>query len=263
MKKPHLKFLSHDVNLPLADREHSHPYWQLEYVAGGVPVQLVDAGGGRTEVSPRMFVLIPPLTPHRFIRAGGGTETYSFKFTFETESGFAREIRFYPATPPFFSWLAEEVERMFSGTGSLRQRDLLLEYLLMALLHYVSQDEPAAPGEPMLFSRLYDLVHSRGREMNVSLAAEELSMTRSQLKYRFLCESRNAPDRNAGTSVKRYLDRLLAELIDDYLNYSALTIGEIARATRFPDIYSLSHFYKRMRKTAPTRPRNGDSSPAE
>ena len=30
-----------------------------------------------------------------------------------------------------------------------------------------------------------------------------------------------------------------------------LSIGEIARATRFPDIYSMSHFYKRLRGRSP------------
>ena len=107
--------------------------------------------------------------------------------------------------------------------------------------------------ESPLFSRLYDLVHARGREVNVFLAAEELKMSVSKLKFRFVCESRNAPERNAGSSVKKYLDILLLDLIEDYLKYSALSIGEIARATRFSDIYSLSHFYKRMRGRAPTR----------
>lgn len=107
--------------------------------------------------------------------------------------------------------------------------------------------------ESPLFSRLYDLVHARGREVNVFLAAEELKMSVSKLKFRFVCESRNAPERNAGSSVKKYLDILLLDLIEDYLKYSALSIGEIVRATRFPDIYSLSHFYKRMRGRAPSR----------
>ena len=260
MEKPHLKFLSHDVNQSLADREHSHPYWQLEYVAGRLPVQIRERSGQSHEVSPGVFVLIPPLTPHRFIRAGEGTETYSFKFTFDPEPTYAGEIRFYAASQPFFSWIAEQVEHWFAGTCSVRQRNLLLEYLLMDLLHYVFQGEPVGGGEPRLFTRLYDLVHSRGREVNVSLAADELRLTVSQLKYRFLCESRKAPGRNAATSVKRYLDGLLAELIDDYLQYSTLSIGEIARATRFPDLCSLSHFYKRMRGRAPTHSgRSGDS----
>ena len=253
MKKPQLKFLSHDVNLSLSDREHSHPYWQLEYVAGGAPVAICDGSGKRRELPPRTFVLIPPLTPHRFIRSGEGTETCSFKFTFEAESVFSREIRLYSASQPFFEWVAGQMEHLFAGSCSVLQRNLLLEYLLMDLLHFVFQGTPAAGGESPLFSRLYDLVHSRGREVNVSLAAEELNLTVSQLKYRFLCESRNAPERKAGTSVKRYIDGLLAELIEDYLKYSALTIGEIAKATRFPDIYSLSHFYKRMRGRAPTQ----------
>ena len=33
MKKPVLKFCSHDVNQTLADRLHAHPYWQMEYIA--------------------------------------------------------------------------------------------------------------------------------------------------------------------------------------------------------------------------------------
>ena len=81
------------------------------------------------------------------------------------------------------------------------------------------------------------------------VAAEELNLTVSQLKYRFAgeCAKAGLPDRSA----KHYIDRLLTELIESYLEYSMFSIGEIARATRFPDIYSMSHFYKRLRGRSP------------
>ena len=251
MKKPVLKFCSHDVNQALVDRLHAHPYWQMEYIAGKSSIRLCDRNGECGEVPPGVFVLIPPLTPHRFLRSGKGTESYSLKFIWEAEAP-GQEIHRYSVSQVFFAWSAVNLIRIFSGSFPVRQRNLFLEYLLMNILHFTMAGEPCDVRESPLFSRLYDLVHARGREVNVSLAAEELKMSVSQLKYRFVCESRNAPERNAGSSVKKYLDTLLLELIEDYLKYSALSIGEIARATRFPDIYSLSHFYKRMRGRAPT-----------
>lgn len=81
MKKPVLKFCSHDVNQTLADRLHAHPYWQMEYIAGKSSIRLCDRNGECGEVRPGVFVLIPPLTPHRFLRSGKGTESYSLMYS--------------------------------------------------------------------------------------------------------------------------------------------------------------------------------------
>lgn len=112
MKKPVLKFCSHDVNQTLADRLHAHPYWQMEYIAGKSSIRLCDRNGECGEVRPGVFVLIPPLTPHRFLRSGKGTESYSLKFTWDAEAP-GREIHRYSVSQVFFAWSAENLIRIF------------------------------------------------------------------------------------------------------------------------------------------------------
>ncbi len=82
MEKPVLKFWSHDLNRPLVDKVHTHPYWQMEYIIQGAGTRVFDRNDMPVELKNGMFVLIPPLVPHRFSRIGTGTETCSFKFTF-------------------------------------------------------------------------------------------------------------------------------------------------------------------------------------
>lgn len=248
MEKPVLKFWSHDLNRPLVDKVHTHPYWQMEYIVRGGGTRVFDRNDAPVELKNGMFVLIPPLVPHRFARIGEGTETCSFKFTFAGGNP-QGDILLYSGELPFFRWTGGEVERLIAAPLPVLERNRLLEYLLMNILDCTSAASPESENETPLLSRLRDLVHSRGRELNVCVAAEELNLTVSQLKYRFAgeCAKAGLPDR----SVKRYIDRLLTELIESYLEYSMLSIGEIARATRFPDIYSMSHFYKRLRGRSP------------
>lgn len=120
-----------------------------------------------------------------------------------------------------------------------------MEYLLMDLLFELFRESGNPRPEPDLPTRLNQLVQTRGREINVQIAAMELGMTVSQLKYQFRRES------PSGCGLKKFLDEVLASLIENYLEYSKLSIGEIARAVRFPDIYSMSHFYRRIRGRPP------------
>ena len=220
----------------------------MEYIIQGAGTRVFDRNDMPVELKNGMFVLIPPLVPHRFSRIGTGTETCSFKFTFSGGNP-EGDILLYSGELPFFRWLGGEAERLVAAPLPVLERNRLLEYLLMNILDCTSAASPESADETPLLSRLRDLVHSRGRELNVCVAAEELNLTVSQLKYRFAgeCAKAGLPDRSA----KRYIDRLLTELIESYLEYSMLSIGEIARATRFPDIYSMSHFYKRLRGRSP------------
>ena len=76
MEKPVLKFWSHDLNRPLVDKVHTHPYWQMEYIIQGAGTRVFDRNDMPVELKNGMFVLIPPLVPHRFSRIGTGTETF-------------------------------------------------------------------------------------------------------------------------------------------------------------------------------------------
>ena len=42
MEKPVLKFWSHDLNRPLVDKVHTHPYWQMEYIVRGGGTRVFD-----------------------------------------------------------------------------------------------------------------------------------------------------------------------------------------------------------------------------
>lgn len=252
---PKLEFFSHECGVPLHDRMHNHPYWQLEYILDGKGISLSDETGKRHTAGSEIFILIPPLAEHAFERTGNGGEVYSYKFSLPPGENLETvpRLRIFRAVN-FAGRIAQELRHLAGDPSSDAAR------LCAGLIGMLLDSLPASPKnetEPELLRELHSLVQSRRRELNVQTAAETLGFDVSQLKYRFRLIAEAHPERTAGTSVKRWIDRELMTLAERYLVYSRLSMTEIARELRFPDVYSFSRFVRRISERPPKSHRTG------
>ena len=233
---------------------HDHPHWQLEFCVGG----RIAAHDGKKilTLQPGMVFLVPPQSSHGFQKPHPNTESYSFKFKIEDDTDLSgSRIRLVPPDSLTRWWgrvLLELIADETQGSLIVNHKQDALEYLLLNIMHYVYRGFQKGTALPEPITQLREMVLSEGREINVETAAARLGCTVSSLKYSFARAAKQCPELNGDTSVKRYLDRVCLELVENHLEYSSFSIGRIAETTGFPDIYALSRFYTRMRGFPPS-----------
>ncbi len=229
---------------------HDHPYWQLEIVISGRI--MVHDGNESFQLMPGCFWLLPPQSPHTFLKEAPPSESYSFKFAVEDDDTMigGRALVLRPDNY-FIHWLSENLLKLVDGEtqGSLiaNRKKETLEYLLLDVLHYAHRETLRNNELPEIVAQLREMVLSRGKIVNVEFAAAELNISVSRLKYLF-----SQAVKDGDTSVKKFIDQTCLELIENYLKYSDFSIGRIAETTGFPDIYALSRFYTRLRGYPPS-----------
>lgn len=234
---------------------HDHPHWQLEFGVGGRIV--THDGEKKLMLLPGMIFLVPPQSLHGFLKPQPSTESYSFKFKIEDDNQWSGgRPRLFPPDP-FTRWLGQVLVELIANEtqGSLivNHKQDALEYLLLSVVHYIYRGYQQSTALPEPIAQLREMVLYKGKEINVELAAQQLGCSVSSLKYSFARAARQCPELNGDTSIKRYLDQVCLELIENHLEYSHFSIGRIAETTGFPDIYALSRFYTRMRGFPPSQ----------
>ena len=234
--------------------EHRHPYWQLEILVSGL-LRIGTIKKLREFKAPSL-VLISPETLHAVQKNSGEGEAFSFKFQANEYQQNALGV-FVAPNDYFGGWLYDTVIDLCrdekQNSELFINKAHVLEHLLAALMEHVGRCLPGTlPTEPELFTRLREFVLMAGRAANIETASEYLKCSPAHLKYMFRRISREHPELDAGGSVKDFIDRVCVELIEKHLRYSKMSVGEIAEAVNFPDIYKLSRFYRRMRKMAPS-----------
>ncbi len=243
----------HDVDEITQGREkHRHPHWQMELIrAGSFPIDLEKE---TVTLEPGDILLLPPQALHGIFKSRPGTETYSFKFEYETKEGAEKfPARILKRGEVFPRWLADSVCALLQGenqqTLAAHGKTAILEYLLSCAADY-SLSKAAYRAEPELAVRLREAVLYHGKEVDLAFAAKWLHLPVSGLKYRFRKLRKSHPE--YGNSPSEFCGRICLEMIENYLEYSSLSIGEIADAIHFPDIYALSRFYAKKRGIPPS-----------
>ncbi len=247
----------HEVGTVPATAEHLHPYFQIELCIHG----LIRMKSGREELALHAgdWVLLPPETPHRIDYSGENLEYYSFKFGVEhlTAAIASRPVRV--RCDDLTRWCIDALRRQH-GTEARSYLEInanrpILEAVLLVMLHHALKPFGAAEARPRLLTALGDMVFGEAARINVQAAAEKLNMTVSQLKYRFASALEEAHYPEPRPTLKQYLDREIMNQVDRYLYYSDLPLGEIARQTRFNNIYTFSRFVRRMTGISPSERR--------
>ena len=152
-----------------------------------------------------------------------------------------------PGTPADVIRLMAEV--FPSDASADANQRVVAEHLLGAFL-VAKIDLERVDARTTLRQRIELLVHERGGQpLTVEEAAEAVGYSASRLAAKVREE--------AGTTTKAIIDQARLSIARQRLRYSDESIGEIALALGFPDIYSFSHCFKRVAGQSPTDCRAG------
>jgi len=224
-----------------AVRYHAHPFWQIEVaLTGGIEAQ---AGGTTWRMAAGDVLLIPAHVPHGFLYAGPDCRWVSVKAAVEGRPA-ARAARLSARRAALeglcAALLAIARER---GEPAAGEREAL-EGILAAL---VALEYPAhaAPEEkaPLAAEVRALLEREGGRALTVAEVARRLGYSVSHVSARFR--------REAGLALKSFLDRHRARMAARALEYSDLSIGEVAETLSFGDVFAFSRFFKRVMGRSP------------
>ena len=121
-----------------------------------------------------------------------------------------------------------------------------VEGLLTAVLAYVytpDEEGDAAPADAMV-QRVSTYVRRRnGRRVTVEEVAGFLGYSANHTSTKFR--------RRTGENLKRYLDLQCAEKAKSLLEYTSVSVTEIAQLLDFNDIFSFSRHFKRVTGRSP------------
>lgn len=220
---------------------HTHPFWQLEMVRRG-PIAATWAGGSATLQAGQLW-LIAPGQPHAFVYSEGPASWLSYKFEARGVSPPALPLRL-----PLSPFLRRSAAALADLTHeALDGRDTAAESgdILSAMLRYTLGPSPTQGGAD---DSLVQQVHAQtrrhqGRLCSVKQLANEMGYSPGYLSSEF--------HRRTGKALKAHLDELRARAAEDLLRYADLSITSIAAALGFPDVFSFSRFFKRLRGYPP------------
>ncbi|MBN8218294.1 MAG: helix-turn-helix transcriptional regulator [Spirochaetes bacterium] len=222
---------------------HSHPFWQLEFVAQGAV--RAEAGGKSYPLVAATALLIPPGVLHRFWYE----EPHIFlSVKFTLVGGKLSEARLIePGSLP--GSLLAELGRLLDREGGIERVATLLplaDQLLGALVLAASLHEDPGPAQASQdpLDRIPDLIARRPElAASVSDLARELKRSPGHLSGLF--------KKRHGKALKAWLDGERAEAAASRLAWSDLSIAEISRRLGFPDPLTFSHFFRRVKGMGP------------
>ena len=222
---------------------HQHPFWQAEIITHGpIPARL-----GQTDQTLREgdVLLIPPHVEHSFVYEQSGERWFSIKFAvagLETNAE-SLLLRGDDDAGP----LLRALQGMLPDSPDPARRERwVLEPLLAATLayEYVSAPESSARQEQPILTRIEAFVEAAGgARVSVSDVAGHVGYSVSHVSALFR-KYNEMP-------LKTFLDIRRSKVASRLLEYSDLTITEIAETLDFPDVFSFSRFFRRVVGASP------------
>ena len=220
---------------------HSHEFYQIEFcIEGNIPA-VTDQE--KLTLSCGELWLIPPGLRHRFLKGGEKYRYITLKFTCD------ENIYQFKGSDDICCSLLRSILAVIKHECGLDPNSasakFVIETMLGGIISRLSCHHQAKQGEPYICSAIKELVSRFGYKVNIPFAAAKLSLTRSQLHYRF------AKSAHGSTDIKAFIEDALLHLAEKHLRYSPMNISEIAAELNFPSIYSFSRFYKRKTGVSP------------
>ncbi|MFP4052362.1 MAG: AraC family transcriptional regulator [Phycisphaerae bacterium] len=222
---------------------HQHPFWQAEIIIHGpIPARV-----GETEYTLQEgdVLLVPPYREHSFVYEQSGEQWFSAKFAVVglKEDADSLLLRGEGDAGP----LLDALQGMLPDSPEPARRERwVLEHLLAATLayEYVSAPEKSSrQGQPLL-ARIEAYVEAAGgARVSVSDVAGHVGYSISHVSALFR-KYNEMP-------LKTFLDIRRSKVASRLLEYSDLTITEIAETLDFPDVFSFSRFFRRVVGASP------------
>ena len=189
------------------------------------------------------FWLIPPGLRHRFQKSEEKYRYITLKFKYSDN------VRVFKGKDDICCALLNSILSVIKHESGLDPNSssakFVIETMLNGIMTRLAVHHQSRQGEPFILSAIKELVSRYGYNVNIPFAAEQLSMSRSQIHYRF------SKSTNGSTDIKSFIEDVLLDLAEKHLRYSTMNISEIASELNFPSIYSFSRFYKRKTGLSP------------
>jgi AraC family transcriptional activator of pobA len=220
---------------------HRHPFWQLELVISGR--QRVRFGRETLPLEKGDLVLIPTDCGHRFDYPYPETETCSVKFSLRGLEAPPGPAVVFPC--PESEGIRDALLALLSQEEPIRRRSVIaVEHLLAALVDLQYHPEGEDRVEPELVRTVREHLEAQGGgPVSVADLAQHTGYSRSRLSELF--------HEQAGVTMKQYIDEHRAEAAEALLRYSDYNFSRIADTMGFPDLFTFSRFFKRMRGKSP------------
>jgi len=228
---------------------HRHPFWQIELVISGK--QNVRFGKERISLEKGDIVLIPTDCAHQFEYPYRETETCSVKFSLRGLEGTPGPAVVFPC--PESQGIRDALLALLSQDEPIRRRSVIAaEHLLAALADLQYHPEGERRMEPELVRTVREYLDVQGGgPVSVADLAGHTGYSRSRLSELFHDQ--------AGVTIKQYIDEHRAEAAEALLRYSDYNFSRIADTMGFPDLFTFSRFFKRMRGKSPREFRKSPS----
>jgi len=229
-------------------KQHTHHFWHLDcFISEPVTINkddgtaIIDSGG---------FCIIPADVQHGFIFSSLKVSILSIYFQVETM------LRYQDAL--VVSMPDSVQQNLLNIISNCIQRDntrptekekLIIEKSIEALLISCQEEFSGTSVEDDFLFKVEDFVDKKqGKHVGVAELAAKLFLSTSRFSAKF--------KERSGISVKQFLDEKRCDYTKRLLRFSPITISDIAMQTGFDDIYSFSHFFKRVTGSSPSQYRN-------
>lgn len=222
---------------------HDHDTWQIEFIIRGHAS--VHFEQERRAAVDGDVVVIPPHIVHRFRYVDPSTRYITVHFELAKTHHHCR-VLWFPESR-VIGVLRNAVVALLEVGKSLTDGEcLVVESLLKSFMHFYFEAirVPEHPLGEMIIqkAKLFIQTHCH-QPLKVQDVADHVGYSANHLSTLF--------QRIEGKSTKQCVDGMRAELIQQYLIHSELTIGEIAVHLGFNDLYSFSRFFKRETHCSP------------
>ncbi len=215
---------------------HLHSFWQLEFCLSGS--FFAQVANFEQHLRTDNFVLIPPETEHCFRPDGQGVSTFcSVKFNAPPPVGVLRN----PFHDPVVTFYIHAIKEIFAELplGAIPEpvRKTLLSLHLATLINYLENAVPEQKSRPPIMLALNEYVDLNGYQATLEGLAKRNRMSATQLKYRYKLAT-------GSTDLRSAFAEIIIANAKRHLEYSTMSIAEIAELLKFPDIYTFSRYFK-------------------
>jgi AraC-like DNA-binding protein len=221
---------------------HCHPFWQIEIIRAGEPALETDRRS--VTLGEGDMVLIPPYLEHCLRYPDPGIAYCSVKCEVEGLAARPQSIRIVQLAK--FPFLRQALDDLLGNVRKVSPDKLTIAAnLLNALLtiHY-SPGSLQEPGTRLRRAVQDQINQNSGARLSAEEIARRLGYSRNHLSQLF--------HREAGMTLKSYIDRAVCRNAEKLIVYSAMNISEIGDALGFDSVYSFSRFFKRINGESPT-----------
>jgi AraC-like DNA-binding protein len=251
-KPPELLFAQYDQRAEnLTRKMHAHDFWQLEIlIKGNIQVR---GKHGKFEASDGDCILIPPGIPHRIFYKQKEQSSWSLKFKLQTDKIPDKIILMKRSQASINA--RQSILRVFDTVDTSIESCISLQYFLGILVELELQEESERSISLTVKKIKMSIDMREGGPCSIKELADELNLSRNHISKTFHQET--------GIPLKSYIDLRRAETACKMLLYSNLKITGIAELMGFPDLYSFSRFFTRLKKCSPKEYKLRNKIPAE